>query len=50
MNWIEKHSVNCYFCNELVDERDCYPADDFNDNDGGDICLDCLRKKEHDKG
>jgi len=40
-NWIEKHSVNCYFCGTLVDERDCLPADEYNGNDGGDICKHC---------
>jgi len=44
-NWIEKHSVNCYFCGKLVDERNCMPADEFNDNDGGDICSVCVDKK-----
>jgi hypothetical protein len=24
--------VNCYFCGELVDERECVPADPWNDN------------------
>jgi len=41
-DWIDRHSVNCYFCNELVDERLCMPADAFNGHDGGDICPDCL--------
>ena len=45
-NWIERHSVNCYFCGELVDERNCINADDFNGNDGGSICPDCLKKKK----
>ena len=40
------HSVNCYFCNELVDERDCTPADDYNNNDGGDICEPCQDKRK----
>tara|TARA_Y100000034_G_scaffold80473_1_gene96544 strand:- start:440 stop:649 length:210 start_codon:yes stop_codon:yes gene_type:complete len=40
--WIERHSVNCYFCNALVDERNCLPADNYNGNDGGDICPTCL--------
>jgi hypothetical protein len=35
------HSVNCYFCGDLVDERDCTPADDFNNGDGGSICEGC---------
>ena len=43
-SWIEKHSVNCYFCGYLVDERECLPADEFNDNDGGEICPDCVKK------
>jgi hypothetical protein len=43
--WIDKHSVNCYFCGKLVDERDCVPADPYNNNDGGDICPECLNKK-----
>jgi len=42
-NTIDKHSVNCYFCNELVDERECLPADNYNDNDGGDICPVCQK-------
>ena len=45
-NWIDKHSVNCYFCGNLVDERECQPADDYNNNDGGDICPECLKAKE----
>ena len=36
-----KHSVNCYFCGALADERECLPADDFNDGDGGTICGYC---------
>ena len=41
-NWIDKHSVNCYFCGKLVDERDCQYADKYNNNDGGHICQSCL--------
>ena len=48
-DWIDKHSVNCYFCGELVDERDCMPADSYNDNDGGDICPKCQRNKDADR-
>ena len=44
MSWHGKHSVNCYFCGNLFDERDGANADDFNDNDGGSICPDCLKK------
>ncbi len=46
---IERHSVNCYFCGKLVDERDCIPADEFNNNDGGDICPKCLSDKKIDQ-
>ena len=35
-------SVNCYFCSELIDERDCVVADDYNDNEGGSICGTCV--------
>lgn len=42
--WIDRHSVNCYFCGILFDEREGLPADDYNYNDGGDICPDCLAK------
>jgi hypothetical protein len=45
-SWIDKHSVNCYFCNELVDERDCIPADNYNNFDGGDICPKCQKIHE----
>jgi hypothetical protein len=41
---IDKHSVNCYFCNSLVDERECIPADRYNNDDGGDICPTCQTK------
>lgn len=44
--WVDSHSVNCYFCNDLVDERKCIPADPYNGNDGGDICPKCLNRKE----
>lgn len=40
--WIDRHSVNCYFCGSLIDERDALPADPYNGNDGGDICQRCL--------
>lgn len=38
---IDKHSVNCYFCNRIVDERNCIPADEWNGNDGGECCTCC---------
>ena len=40
---IDKHSVNCYFCGELVDERECEDADEYNDHDGGSICPKCIQ-------
>jgi|TARA_R110002020_G_scaffold367847_1_gene579753 hypothetical protein len=43
--WLKKHSVNCYFCGILFDEREGLNADDFNNNDGGSICQNCLMKK-----
>ena len=46
---IDKHSVNCYFCSELVDERECMPADEFNGDDGGSICPSCLEDERHDQ-
>ena len=44
--WAEKHGVNCYFCGFLVDERDCTNADNYNNNDGGSICQNCLKELE----
>lgn len=41
---IEKHSVNCYFCGIEFDEREGTNADDFNDNDGGSCCPECLKR------
>jgi len=40
--WVDRHSVNCYFCGILVDERDCKNADNYNNDDGGSICRKCL--------
>jgi hypothetical protein len=37
----EPRSVNCYFCGQHVDKRDCIPVDDFNGNDGGSQCHEC---------
>jgi len=47
--WLEKHSVNCYFCNELFDEREGQNADEFNNSDGGSICPKCLEKRKNDE-
>ncbi len=27
-DWIDRHSVNCFICGKLVDERDCIPGSD----------------------
>jgi hypothetical protein len=47
--WIDIHSVNCYFCGELKDERDCINADEYNVNDGGSICQKCLDERVTDE-
>ncbi len=39
--WIDRHSVDCYFCGVMVDERECIPADEYNNSDGGDMCPTC---------
>jgi len=48
MNWIDRHSVNCYKCGDLVDERDCVPniKEHGGNDDGGEICLRCQRRVE----
>ena len=48
MNWIEKHSINCYFCGELVDERECVPntKEYGGNNDGGEICPKCQKERK----
>jgi len=50
--WLDKHSVNCYFCGCLFDEREGENADEYNNNDGGSICPTCIfeRTKELNKG
>ena len=42
-DWVDKHSVNCYYCGELVDERNCVPntAEHGGNDDGGSICPEC---------
>jgi len=35
--WVDRHSVNCIKCSELVDERDCIPGP----GGEGDICRKC---------
>ena len=44
--WVDRHSVNCYFCRVLFDEREGLNADEYNGNDGGSICPSCIIKKE----
>lgn len=43
-------SVTCYFCGDMVDERNCSNADDYNANDGGSICAECIDKRTSAKG
>jgi hypothetical protein len=38
------HSVNCYYCGTLFDEREGVHADPYNNNDGGEICPQCQEK------
>lgn len=42
-DWIDSHSVNCYYCENLTDERECVPADPYNGNDGGSVCQPCIK-------
>ncbi len=42
--WIEKHSINCFECERLVDERDCLP----NPKGEGAFCPECAKQKGHD--
>ena len=42
MDWIDSHSVNCFICHKLIDERDCIPNP--NNDEGGEICPDCQNK------
>jgi FMN phosphatase YigB (HAD superfamily) len=39
----DKHSVNCYHCTKEIDEREGYPADPFNNDNGGTLCYDCVK-------
>ena len=36
-DWVDKHSVNCFMCGELVDERECLSGM----GNEGDICPKC---------
>ena len=44
----DEHSVNCYFCGDLFDERDAVPADKWNNNDGGEACPECAKRLNKD--
>lgn len=44
--WVDRHSANCYFCGVLFDERDGAPADQWNNDDGGTACPECVRQRE----
>lgn len=37
-DWIDRHSVNCYYCGKLFDERESIGE---SPNDGGEVCPDC---------
>ena len=39
------NSVNCYFCGEFFRDKECIPADEYNNDDGGSICKECLKKE-----
>ncbi len=39
-NWIDRHSVNCFNCGVLIDERICTPNPVV--DEGGDICPICI--------
>jgi hypothetical protein len=45
-SWIDRHSVNCYFCGKLFDEREGLNADEYNGGDGGTICNRCVAERE----
>lgn len=44
--WPLTHGVNCYFCGKEFDEREGQPADAYNNDDGGDICPECLAARQ----
>lgn len=41
----DKNTVNCYFCQREVLDKDSQNADEYNGNDGGSICETCLEAK-----
>lgn len=42
LDWVDRHSVNCIKCHELVDERECVPGP----GGEGDICVKCQLEPE----
>jgi len=44
--WVASHSVNCYFCGTLFDERDGIAADRWNSGDGGTACPTCAETRD----
>ena len=43
-DWVDKHSVNCFDCGVLMDERECVPGDEIT-GDGGSLCEACYEKR-----
>lgn len=46
--WVERHSINCYRCGKLADERVCVPnTGEYGGNDdGGELCPTCAAGRE----
>jgi len=44
-SWVDSHSVHCYFCEALIDEREAIRADKYNGDDGGMTCQSCADEK-----
>lgn len=39
----DRTTVTCYFCAKEFPDSECIPADEFNGNDGGEICESCVK-------
>lgn len=39
--WIDRHSVNCYYCGRLFDERESVG---HGPDGGGEVCVDCQNR------
>jgi hypothetical protein len=48
-SWVDRHSVGCYYCGALADERECVPntAEYGGNDDGGSICMACHEAGYH---